>query len=415
MEAAPRTRPLAFVGRNEAGITTGTPSLLRAINERSVLELIHRGGPLSRAQVARVSGLSKPTVSLALTGLLDAQLVREVGRSRGERGPSALLYELNPRAGWVVGIDVGRRWARAAIANITGTVVARRDERAKVGSARALIGQIGAIARKLAQEAGVDWPQVTHAVLGSPGVFDPVHGYVAMAPNLPGWGRHGLVEAVREELGTNVTFENDVNLAALAEREHGHGRNVANFVFLGIGTGIGLALVIDGRLYRGAHGAAGEVAYLPLGPGDPRDPSNRRRGAFEEAAAAAGIVRLAKDLGMRAPITAERVFAAARRGDGTAAKVVQAEAERLGLAIATIVPVLDPELVILGGGIGRNGDLLLGPIENELRQLLPFRPRVVVSALGEDAVLQGAVATALEVAQERVFHRSPGRQAQEAG
>src|SRR2546429_4837284 len=116
-----------------APITVGTPSLLRAINERSVLELIHRGGPLSRAQVARVSGLSKPTVSLALTGLLDAQLVREVGKSRGERGPSALLYELNPSAGWVAGIDVGRVWVRAAIANIAGTVVARRDERARVG------------------------------------------------------------------------------------------------------------------------------------------------------------------------------------------------------------------------------------------------------------------------------------------
>src|SRR5437868_15071804 len=127
-----------LIGRTDGGtgaaapITAGTPSLLRAINERSILELIHRRGPMSRAQVARVSGLSKPTVSLALTGLLDAQLVREVGRSRGERGPSALLYELNPRAGWVVGIDVGRRWARAAIANIAGTVVARRDERAKV-------------------------------------------------------------------------------------------------------------------------------------------------------------------------------------------------------------------------------------------------------------------------------------------
>jgi predicted NBD/HSP70 family sugar kinase len=401
--------------RRDTAITAGTPSLLRAINERSVLELIHRRGPLSRAQVARVSGLSKPTVSLALTGLLDSRLVREVGRSRGERGPSALLYELNPNAGWVVGIDVGRRWARAAIANIAGAIVARRDERAKVGSARTLIGQIGAVARRLAAEAGVEWSQVTQAVLGSPGVFDPERDYVAMAPNLPGWSRHGLVEAVRGELGMNVTFENDVNLAALAEREHGHGRNVESFVFLAVGTGVGMALLIDGRLYRGAHGAAGEIADLPIGVGDPHDPSNRRRGAFEEAASAAGIVRMARDAGMKMPVTPERVFTAARRGDAAALGVVKKEAERLALAIATIAPVLDPELVILGGGIGRNGDLLIETIEHELRGLVPFRPRVVVSALGEDAVLQGAIATALEVAQERVFHRSPGRQAQEAG
>jgi predicted NBD/HSP70 family sugar kinase len=399
--------------RGPAPITVGTPSLLRAINERTVLDLIHHQGPLSRAQVARVSGLSKPTVSLALGGLLDAHLVREVGRSRGERGPSALLYELNPSAGWVVGVDIGRKWVRAAIADIAGTVVARRDERARVASARSLIGQLGGIARRLASEAGVDWSQVTHATVGSPGVFDPAHGYVAMAPNLPGWGRSGLVQAVREELGTNVSFENDVNLAALAERADGLGRNVHNFVFLSVGTGVGMALVIDGRLYRGAHGAAGEVAYMPLGKGDPRDPSNRRRGAFEEAAAAAGIVRTARRLGMQAPLTPERIFVAARRGNATATRVVLAEAAMLGMAIATVTPVLDPELVILGGGIGRNGDLLVDPIERELRQLLPFRPRVAVSALGDDAVLRGAIATALEVARDRVFARTPSRHIQE--
>src|SRR5881628_3722025 len=123
--AATARRPHQGVLRGTSPITVGTPSLLRAINERSVLELIHRRGPLSRAQVARVSGLSKPTVSLALSGLLEAQLVREVGRSRGDRGPSALLYQLNPTAGWVVGIDVGRNWVRAAIADIAGRVVAR--------------------------------------------------------------------------------------------------------------------------------------------------------------------------------------------------------------------------------------------------------------------------------------------------
>jgi predicted NBD/HSP70 family sugar kinase len=397
-----------------AAITVGTPRLLRAINERTVLDLIHRQGPVSRAQVARVSGLSKPTVSLALTGLLESRLVREVGRSRGERGPSALLYELNPMSGWVVGVDIGRNWVRAAIADIAGNVLVRRDEHAKVRSAHTLIGQIGTIARRLASEAGVKWSQVTHTTLGSPGVFDPAHGYVAMAPNLPGWGRTGLVQAVREELGTKVTFENDVNLAALAERAHGLGRNVQNFVFLSIGTGIGMALVIEGQLYRGAHGAAGEVAYMPLGKGDPRDPANRRRGAFEEAAGAAGIVRNARKLGMRPPLTPERIFVAARRGNSVASRVVQGEAALLSLAIATVTPVLDPELVILGGGIGRNGDLLVEPIERELRQLLPFRPRVAVSALGEDAVLRGAVATALEIARDHVFARQPARHVQEA-
>ena len=118
---------------------------------------------------------------------------------------------------------------------------------------------------------------------------------------------------------------------------------------------------------------------------------------------------------MPASTTPERLFAAARRGDAAARKAVDVEARRLAMAIATVTPMLDPELVVLGGGIGRNGDLLLDPIEQELRRLVPFRPRVVISALGPDAVLQGAVATALEVAREKVFHRTPGRQIQQVG
>jgi predicted NBD/HSP70 family sugar kinase len=388
----------------------GTPSLLRAINERAVLDLIQRDGPLSRAQVARTSRLSKPTVSLALAGLLDGRLVREVGRSRGHRGPSAILYELNPSAGYVVGIDVGRHFVRAAIADISGTILARRDERASVRSARSLIGQIGSIGRSLAGQAGIHWSEVTHATVGSPGVFDPERGLIALAPALPGWGRQGLVEAVRNELGLNVTFENDVNLAALGERANGHGRNVDNFVFLWAGTGVGLGLMLGGELYRGAHGAAGEIAYLPIGS----DPDGkRRRGTFEESAAAAGIVRSAKALGMNGPLTPKRIFALARKGDRRASRAVEVEAARLATVVATITPILDPQLIILGGGIGLNGDLLLEPIERELRRVSPFQPRVVISALGEDAVCQGAVATALQTGRERVFSRIATRQLQE--
>jgi predicted NBD/HSP70 family sugar kinase len=381
---------------------TGTPSLLRAINARTILELIQRDGPVSRAQVARDSGLSKPTVSLGLAALLEAGLVREVGRSSGGRGPSAVLYEVDPGAGWVAGIDVGRRWVRAAIADITGTIVARRHERAKVSSARALIGQIGAIAHGLAGDAGIGWDQVVHATVGSPGVFEPTRGAVTLAPNLPGWGRHGLVEALHGELGTQVGVENDVNLAAVGERWKGLGRGVRDFGFLSIGTGVGMGLVLGGELYRGSRGAAGEVGYLPIGS-DPHDPHVRRRGAFEEATNAAGVVRTARQAGMTGPLTPQKVFAQARRGDPTACEVVATEARRLALGLAVVVAVVDLELVILGGGIGGNADLLLEPVERELRALSPLRPRLAASALGEDAVLQGAVATSLAAAQDWLF------------
>ena len=200
------------------------PSLLRALNERTVLESVRTIGPVSRAQIARVTALCKPTVSQAFAALVDAKLVREAGRSSGGKGPTAVLYELNPRAGWVVGIDVGRYWVRAAIADVTGAFVARRDERARVKSAKSLITQIGAIAHGLAADAGIRWKQVTFATVGSPGVFEPERGQVALAYSLPGWGRQGLVEAVQEELGTKIAFENDVNLAAIGEQWHGLGK-----------------------------------------------------------------------------------------------------------------------------------------------------------------------------------------------
>ena len=374
-----------------------------------MLEFIRRAGPVARAQIARDTGLSKPTVSQALGALERARLVREAGRTSGGKGPTAMLYELNPKAGWVVGLDVGRDWVRAAIADVSGEIVARHDERARVRSAATLIGQLGEIAHGLAAEAGIRWRQVTFAMVGSPGVFEPTRGQVALAHNLPGWGRQGLVEAVQRELGTNTAFENDVNLAAMGERWRGLGRDVDDFVYLHVGTGVGLGLVFDGELFRGASGAAGEIAYLPIGAPDPHELRSRRRGALERSLGAEGVVAAARREGMRAPLTAKSVFDAARKGDDRALRVVDSVAGWIARAIASVVPVVDPDLVILGGGIGHNGDLLLEPVTAELRALSPFLPRLAVSALGEDAAVVGAVAMALRAAQERLFARADAR------
>lgn len=374
-----------------------------------MLECVRQRGPVSRAQIARDSGLSKPTVSGALATLERASLVKEAGRTSGGKGPTAILYELNPKAGWVVGIDVGHDHVRAAIADLAGEIAARRDEPARVRSAEALIEQIGDLAHGVAADVGIRWRQVTFAIVGSAGVFDPERGQMELAGNLPGWERQGMVDAVRGSLGTDVGFENDVNLATVAEQWRGLGRGIANFVYLHVGTGVGMGLVLGGQLYKGSRGAAGEVGYLPLAAADPKDPANRRRGALEGAIGAAGVAAAAKAAGVRPPYAAKHVFAKARKGDAAAGEVAAWVAGHIALAIAAIVPVVDPELVIIGGGIGRNGDLLLDPVRQELTRLSPFHPRVEVSALGEDAELMGALATALQTGQEQVFSRTDAR------
>jgi len=179
-----------------------------------VLERIRRSGPVSRAQIARETGLSKPTVSQALSTLERARLVREAGRTSGGKGPTALLYELNPAAGWVIGIDVGREYVRAAAADLTGKIVAQRRQAARARSARTLITTIGAVARAAAESAGIGWRRVTVAAVGSPGVFGSA-GHPLLAHNLPGWTREGLLDEIRQRLDLAMLFiTHDLRVAA---------------------------------------------------------------------------------------------------------------------------------------------------------------------------------------------------------
>ncbi|MFE9452799.1 ROK family protein [Streptomyces sp. NPDC006739] len=371
---------------------------LRSTNERMLLDRLRSLGAASRAQLARESGLSKPTVSSALASLAAAGLVHEVGTHAPERGRTAVLYAPDPAAGHVLGVDVGRSWLRVAVADLDGSVVARSDVRNRARTSGAMAELVVGTARQVVAGSGVDPAEVVHGVVGTPGVYDEERRRVRYAMHLPGWGRAGLFDRMREELGLPLEVHNDANLAALGEYAFGVGAGSRLFAYILIGTGLGMGVVSEGRLFTGAHGLAGEIGFLPW-------PGRQKPERLEDAVSGLAVVEAARRFGMRGQLTAKAVFDAARQGDPAAVEAVRLEGERIAHTVAAAAAVLDPDLVVLGGGVGHSVDLLLRPVREHLRTLTPLRPRVAASGLGEDAVLLGAVATALGTARDLVFER----------
>ncbi|MCS0603772.1 ROK family protein [Streptomyces sp. LP11] len=376
--------------------------LLRRTNERLLLDRLRALGTASRAQLARETGLSKPTVSTALASLAAAGLVHEVGTLTPERGRTAVLYAPDPAAGYVLGVDIGRTWLRVAVVDLDGAVAARADVRNRARTSTALAGLVVDTARRVIADAALDPAAVVHGVVGTPGVYDPARRRVRYAAHLPGWGRAGIVDRLGEELGMPLEVHNDANLAALGEYTYGAGAGSRLLAYLLIGTGLGMGVVAEGRLCTGAHGLAGEIGFLPW-PGGPKPER------LEDAVSGVAVVAAARRFGMSGRLTAKAVFDAARLGVPAAVRAVELEAERVAYTVAAAAAVLDPDLIVLGGGVGQGVDLLLGPVREHLRALTPLRPRIAPSRLGEDAVLLGAVATALDTARDLVFeHRTAG-------
>jgi predicted NBD/HSP70 family sugar kinase len=378
------------------------------MNEQLLLEHIRSADGVSRAELARISGLAKNTVSFALANLERANLVRPTGLRTGLPGPAAVLYEVRPDAGFVVGLDVGGQFLRGAVADVSGAVRARASVKTQVTTGHARVAELVALAESLTDAAGIASSDITQIVLGSPGVYDPLRDHLAFAGGLPGWEKPSVLTELRRALGPTLMIENDVDAAALAEQAHGHGRGVESFAFVSVGTGIGMGLVIDGRLRRGRHGAAGEIGFLPLDMGgsaaDAKDA--RRRGSLEAHASAAGIVRAARRAGARGRVSARQVFAAAARGEPWAADVVAGEALLIAQAICAVVTVVDPELIVLGGGIGQAAGFV-DAVAAQLRRLAPVVPELKVSALGADAVVDGCLAAGLERAWQIVTAAIP--------
>ncbi|CAL9446727.1 ROK family transcriptional regulator [Streptomyces sp. enrichment culture] len=396
--------------------TPGTPRVLRAMNDRAALDLLLEHGPLSRTRIGKLTGLSKPTASQLLARLEAAGLVRVTGTSEGRPGPNAQLYAVNPAAAHAAGLDVTPDRIRAAVADITGETVGE-FELPTPGRrpAQPVVQQVTTALDGAVKAAGLTRDDVHRLVIGTPGAFDPSTGRLRYASHLPGWHSPTLLDELAAALPMPLEYENDVNLVAVAEQRRGAARGHGDFVLLWNEEGLGAALVLGGRLHRGWTGGAGEVGFLPV-PGAPlvRQVTKANSGGYQELAGSQAVPELARELGIEDiptgrydEVAAALIARAADRPSGPYRRLLETYATRLATGLASLVSVLDPELVVLSGAsLTSGGEVLRGLIQAELAELAAARPRLVVGDVTEHPVLRGALESALATTRDEVFDTS---------
>jgi predicted NBD/HSP70 family sugar kinase len=383
----------------------GTPSLLRELNDRAALELLFASGPMTRAQLGEHTGLSKVTASQLLARLEERGLVEVAGELAGGRGPNAALYGVVPSAAYVAGLHVDLNGVSAGVADVTGRelAVVSVDPNGGQDPVELVRGAVAAAARSV----GVSPDALRSLVIGTPGVLDPQTGDPRLAVDLPAW-HEGVLDALRADLGRPVTIENDVNLAAMAERATGAAAGIDDFVLVWMGIGIGLAIVLGGRLHRGVGGAAGEIGYLPV-PGVPlpQDVSHPATGAFQSLIGAQALVPLAASYGFTEATAGAAVRAAheaASAGAEQGGAFLTELAGRVATGVASICVVLDPGLVVLGGEVGLAGGTdLAARVAAEVGRISPSRPQVVPTSVTGDPVLCGAIRAAVDQARQELL------------
>ncbi|MGW8380272.1 ROK family transcriptional regulator [Streptomyces sp. ODS28] len=428
----------------DGGTAPGTPRVLRAMNDRKALELLLAHGPLSRGRIGGLTGLSKPTASQLLARLEAAGLVVATGSSEGRPGPNARLYAVNPQAAYVAGVDVDTSRIRAAVADLTGRTVgsaevpgprgcvpgprteSAADESSGDGSGDGPGDAVAQVVRALdgaARAAGVPRERVRRTVIGTPGAFDPRSGRLNYASHLDGWHSPALREEMAAALSAPVEYDNDVNLAAVAESRLGAASGHEDFVLLWNEQGIGAALVLGGRPHRGHTGGAGEVGFLPV-PGTPlvRHPERANTGGFQQLAGSTAILRVARELGLEhdtgapareaaAALLVEAVEHVEHAGrpaaPGPYGELLRRFAHGTAVGLAALTAVLDPPLIVLSGALyAAGGERVRGLVRDELDQLAVRRPRLALGTVTAYPVLAGALESALGTVRDEVFDTS---------
>jgi predicted NBD/HSP70 family sugar kinase len=389
--------------------TPGTPSLMRAINDRAALQALLEHGPVTRPELSTLIGTSKPTASQLLNRLRDAGLVVLDGRREGLPGRTAETYKINPALAHVCALDVTGNRIRGIVSGITGDVLGDFHLPLSAKGGGGAVSWVCAAVTGCCDAAGISPQQLSRVTIGMQGALDPRTGRLWYAGHIRGWQIDDLVGSIERELGLTVHIENDVNLVAVAERAHGVAKGQDDFVLLWCGRGIGVALMIGGRLHRGATGGAGEAGYMPM-PGAPTalDMGRYANHGFQALAGGQAVLKALRSHGFRGT-TAERAMEAAVRawtetGAPAADVALRDVARRVALGLASITALIDPEMVVLTGEVLlAGGNELRGRIEHQLHMMTIPRPPLRISAVAGNPVLAGALEHALSVTREELL------------
>lgn len=380
---------------------SATP-VLRQISVRAVMDVLLNSGATSRAELAKITGLSKQTMSEVIRVLESGGFVRVKGVTSGRVGRAAVIYEVDPSGGYVIGAELGVTSLRLSLANIVGDIVGSLEVPSEQLAGPALFRELGRLKADLVASANIDAAKLLVAAVAMPGVVEPDSGRLSLSPNIEGIGHIDVRTLLACELGCPVVIENDINAAVIGESWSGCAVGVGEVAFVSLGAGIGLGALVGGHLLRGATGAAGEIGFLPLGA-DPEAPDSLERGALESAISRRGIRERYRALGGAAGLSAAEVFEAAAAGSDPAAVAAAKETARIAaLMVVSVHALLEPKKIVVGGVVGR-----LPPVVEMIRAELPRVSRrpitVEVSTLGVQAALTGAVAIALNQAHNMLF------------
>jgi len=394
------------------------PHVLRRLNAAAVMAALRMAGPLRVADLMARTGLTRPTVAQALNLLGHAGWIESTAEDADtapRKGRPAQLVRFRADAGYLVGVDVGPNKAVAIVADLMGRELTeyRADTRTAADGAE-LISLVSDMVRRALADARIEADQVHAVCVASPGIIDPEHATVNLAPSIPGWASLPLSKELGRIFRCSVRVENDVNLSVLAERWRGIATDVDTLMFVHWGARVGAGILVGGRLHRGGSAAAGEIGFVDLAEDVRAGPPTDGMGPFERMVGAAAIAALGERVGREQPTSAlgtlpdggmdsSAVFRAAAAGDTAALAVVDEIATRFARGLAPALLILDPDLVVIGGGVSRGGPILLDAVRRQLttRTLVP--PRLALSALGDRAGVLGAVRLCLDDIEERLF------------